>query len=132
MQKSLLLNLLFVLSIATNGISQPPAGPADKGSSFGTKFTTENAISADQLPALLKDKESAEVKVQGTVVDVCKMKGCFLYMKTSTGKMYIKTRDDSFFVPLAINGKTVVVQGIASVAKDDKEISIQATGILVL
>ena len=131
MRKNLLLFLLVVF-IASSGVAQPPAGPANKGTNYGMKLTPENAISPEQIPALLKDKESAEVKVQGVIVDVCKMKGCFLYMKTPTGKMYIKTKDDSFFVPLAINGKTVVVQGIASEATDDREISIQATGVLVL
>jgi uncharacterized protein YdeI (BOF family) len=129
MQKNLLL-ILICLFAGTTLLAQPPAGAANKGDMYGAKVTTANAISPDQLPALLKDKDSAPVTVQGEVVDVCKAKGCFIYMKTATGKIYIKTKDDKFFVPLAINGKKVAVQGTAN--KDDKDISIQATGILVL
>ena len=54
-----------------------------------------------------------------------------MYMKTATGKIYIKTKDDAFFVPLALNGKTVVVKGKAKKDKEKNEISIQATGVLV-
>ena len=130
--KKITLILLAVLFTATNLMAQPPKGPAKKGTNFGEKVQATDAISPDILADLLKDKESAEVKVLGKVVDVCKMRGCFLYMKTATGKLYIKTKDDAFFVPLALNGKTIVVQGIASKDKDSKEISIDATGILVM
>jgi hypothetical protein len=130
--KKFTLLLLIGFFITSCALAQAPNVPATKGTNFGEKVIADNAISPDALPDLLKEKESAEVKVKGKVVDVCKSRGCFLYLKTATGKIYIKTKDDTFFVPVALNGKTVVVQGTASVDKDEKEISIQATGILVM
>jgi len=131
MKKFLLLLLVGIFSI-TYTMAQPPKVPASKGADFGEKITAADAISPDKLPDILKEKQSADVKVKGEVVSVCKAKGCFVYMKTATGKIYIKTKDDAFFVPLALKGKTVVVKGTAEIDKDSKEISIQATGILVI
>jgi Domain of unknown function (DUF4920) len=130
--KKITLLLLAAFFIITATMAQAPNVPAEKGANFGAVVKADDAVSPDVLAALLKDKQSAEVKVKGMVVDVCKAKGCFIYLKTSTGKIYVKTKDDAFFVPLAINGKTVVVQGTASKDKDNKDISIQATGILVM
>lgn len=131
MKKISLLLLAAIFSI-TYVIAQPPKGPANKGDNYGEKITVTDAISPDKLPAILKEKPTAEVKVKGQVVSVCKAKGCFVYMKTATGKIYIKTKDDAFFVPLTLKGKTVVVKGTAETDKETKEISIQATGILVI
>jgi uncharacterized protein YdeI (BOF family) len=131
MKKTLLLMLavFFVNSILS---AQAPRLPTKKGTTYGEKITAGNAISPDDVTAILQNKESADVKIKGKVVDVCHARGCFLYLKTATGRIYIKTKDDAFFVPVALQGKTVVVQGTASVDKDSKEISIQATGILVI
>jgi Domain of unknown function (DUF4920) len=126
---------LFVFAaffIVSNVVAQPPKVPAGKGAHFGEAVKTDAAVSPDALPALLKENSSTEVNVKGVIVDVCQAKGCFMYMKTATGKIYIKTRDDAFFVPLALNGKTVVVKGTASKDKKKNEISIQATGVLVI
>ena len=130
MKKIMLLLLAGFFSVNCV-MAQPPTVPVKKGSHFGEIVKAEDAISPDMLPGILKEKENAEVKIKGKVADVCKSRGCFLYLKTSTGKIYIKTKDDAFFVPLALNGKTVVVKGTASKDKDN-EISIQATGILVM
>jgi len=131
--KKITLTLLVTLFAATAIMAQAPKMPAKKGTNFGEIVKADNAVSVDMLTDLLKEKETAAVTVKGKVVDVCKARGCFLYLKTATGKIYIKTKDDAFFVPVALNGKTVVVQGTASKDKDSNiEISIQATGILVM
>jgi len=131
MRKTFVL-LLCVFFAHTISFAQAPNLPAKKGTTYGEKITANDAVSPDDVTAMLQNKEWADVKIKGTVVDVCHAKGCFLYLKTATGKIYIKTKDDAFFVPVALQGKTVVVKGTASVDKDSKEISIQATGILVI
>lgn len=131
MKKALTL-LSAVFFVSTTLLAQAPKVPAKKGSNFGEKVTAANAVSPDDVANLLQNKESVDVKIKGMVVDVCHARGCFLYLKTATGRIYIKTKDDKFFVPVALQGKTVVVQGTASADKESKEISIQATGILVI
>ena len=138
-------------------MAQPPEGDANKGMVFGKKTTADGAIAANDLGASLKGAEPVAVKVQGKVKEVCKAEGCWLKMETANGDMMIRMKDHSFFVPLAMNGKTIVVDGMASVKETSvdmlkhyaedagkskaeidaikepvKAIAIQATGILVM
>ncbi|MEO6722715.1 MAG: DUF4920 domain-containing protein [Ferruginibacter sp.] len=137
--------------------AQPPTGPADKGMTFGVKTSAEGAVDANELPALLTDKPTQEVKVKGKVAEICKAEGCWLKMETAGGPMMIKMKDHSFMVPLSMNGKTIVAAGtvnhketsvemlrhyaedagktkeeIAAIKTPKKEITMEATGILVL
>ena len=145
--------LLLVFSV----VAQPPKGPADKGMTFGIKTNAEGAVNASELPKMLGNKSTAELKVKGKVAEVCKAEGCWLKMETQSGPMMIKMKDHSFMVPLSMNGKTIVAEGtvtnketsvemlrhyaedagkskeeIAAIKTPKKEISMQATGILVL
>ena len=138
-------------------MAQPPEGDANKGMVFGKKTTADGAIAANDLGASIKGAEPVAVKVQGKVKEVCKAEGCWLKMETANGDMMIRMKDHSFFVPLAMNGKTIVVDGMASVKETSvdmlkhyaedagkskaeidaikepvKAIAIQATGILVM
>lgn len=130
--KKTLLSIVSAVLISTIIFAQPPKTAAGKGASFGEKITTADAVAPESIAALLKDKESADIKVKAVVASVCTARGCFLYLKTATGKIYVKTKDDAFFVPVALKGKTVVIKGTASVDKESNQISIQATGILVI
>ena len=145
--------LLLVFSV----VAQPPKGPADKGMTFGIKTNAEGAVNASELPKMLGNKSTAELKVKGKVAEVCKAEGCWLKMETQNGPMMIKMKDHSFMVPLSMNGKTIVAEGtvtnketsvemlrhyaedagkskeeIAAIKTPKKEISMQARGILVL
>lgn len=138
-------------------VAQPPKGPANKGMTFGQKTTAEDAVSANDLGSLLAGKENAEVKITGKVVEVCKMEGCWIMMETANGPMRIKMKDHKFLVPLSLNGKTIVANGtailketsveklrhyaedagkskdeIAAITAPKKEITFDATGILVV
>jgi Domain of unknown function (DUF4920) len=150
---------LFIMALAAGitVMAQPPKGPAKKGMTFGVKTAETGAVTADQLPALLDGKQSADVKVKGKVVEVCKAEGCWIRMETPAGPMLVKMKDHAFLVPLALNGKTIVAEGTATVkettvemqkhyaedagkSKEEieaikepkKEIVLQATGILVI
>lgn len=154
MKKILFTVLLFT---GISAMAQPPNVPANKGSKFGAKVTSKGAVTTDQLSSLLADKNEAEVKVKGKVVEVCKAEGCWIRMETPTGNMLIKMKDHAFMVPLVLNGKTIIAEGTATVkettvemlkhyAEDagkskaeieaitepKKEIVLQAKGILVL
>lgn len=154
MKKLLLAVLLFS---GITAMAQPPNVPAEKGTNFGAKVKSKGAVSPDQLVDLLGNKNEAEVKVKGKVAEVCKAEGCWLRMETANGTMLIKMKDHAFLVPLVLNGKTIVAQGIATVKETSvemlkhyaedagktkaeidaitepkKEIVMQAKGILVL
>ena len=149
--------LIPVLLLAFTLLAQPPKGPAEKGMTFGKKTTVEGAITASELPAKLTGADAVEVKVTGKVSEVCKAEGCWLRMETANGSMLIKMKDHAFLVPLSMNGKTIVVDGVATlketsvemlrhyaedagkskaeieaIKEPKKEITMQAKGILVL
>ena len=149
--------LVSFLFLAVSMMAQPPKGPANKGMEFGLKTTADEAINVNELTSLLKGKSTAEVKVKGKVVEVCKAEGCWIKMETVNGPIMIKMKDHSFVVPLDMNGKMIVAQGtasfketsiemlkhyaedagkskeeIATIKQSKKETTMQATGIVVL
>ena len=155
MKKLLLLIPALLLSIFL--IAQPPEGDANTGMIFGEITTVEGAIPVSELPGKLSGSKPADVKVTGKVKEVCKAEGCWLKMETADGAMMIKMKDHKFLVPLSMNGKTIVVDGTATlketsvdmlkhyaedagktkaeidaITQPKKEITMQAKGILVL
>jgi hypothetical protein len=140
-------------------MAQPPVVPAEKGASFGAKVTgEETAVSADLLAAnLTKEGQSKEIVVKGKIKEVCKAEGCWVRMETKDGSFLIKMKDHAFLVPVAMEGRTVVVGGtvtfketsvdqlrhfaedagktaeeIAKIIEPKKEIVMQASGIKVI
>ena len=150
--------LLTALVISFSLVAQPPKVSADKGSIFGLKVTEEGAVSADLLAETVNTQgQTKSSKVTGKVTEVCKAEGCWLRMETKSGSMLIKMKDHAFLVPIALEGMTIVADGIATlketsveqlrhfaedagkskkeiaeITKPKKEVVFQATGIKVL
>ena len=86
----------------------------DNVSYHGRKIMDKGAIPATQLASKMDGKDKMPAKVEGTVESVCKVKGCWMKVKTGDGQtMRVTFKDYGFFVPKDIVGKTVVVQGTA-------------------
>jgi hypothetical protein len=106
MKKLLIISLLFVST--TCAFAQTEA------SYHGKKITETGAIPATALTTKMADKSQMPAKVEGTVESVCKVKGCWMKVKTGEGQtMRVTFKDYGFFVPKDIVGKTVVVEGTA-------------------
>lgn len=153
-----ILSLIPALLFAVVLMAQPPKVSAEKGSIFGAKVTEEGAVSADMLAQNLNTTgQSKELKVVGKVKEVCKAEGCWVRMETSEGSILVKMKDHSFLVPVELEGKTIVAEGIATfketsvaqlrhfaedagkskeeiekITEPKKEIVFQAKGIVVL
>lgn len=138
--------------------AQPPDVPATAGSNFGAKVNAKGATDIAELPAMLESKEKADVKVKATVLDVCPKKGCWLKLAINDSTIaFVKMQDYAFFLPTAVKGKTVVVDGeafkkvtsvgelkhyamdakksreeIAAITKPQEEINLTAKGIVVV
>lgn len=106
---------VFVAVLFAIGVkSQPPAGKATPGSTYGAKIDGANSINASELPALLKTKDTAQVKVKASVIEVCSKKGCWMTFKVNEKEeAFVKMKDYGFFVPVDMKGKTVVLEGKA-------------------
>lgn len=123
--------LLAGLGISTIAFSQeakkagPPAGKALVGDFYGKDVNanaTKKAMSvADLEKKLAKNSKQENVSVKGKVVDVCEKKGCWLTIETpDESRFFVKMKDYAFFVPTALKGKTVVLEGNA----ETKEVSV--------
>jgi uncharacterized protein YdeI (BOF family) len=131
MKKTMFILTAFLLATVII-LAQPPAGNAKKGTSYGIKVTSAGAVSPDAVTALLDGKDSASVTVKGEVASVCAHRGCFVYIKTASGKMYVKTRDDAFFVPLSLKGKKIIIKGTALKDASTGDLYLLADGFLVI
>ena len=81
---------------------------------FGAELSDQKAIQAEQLEATLGDQEIAEMKVEGEIVEVCKMKGCWMTVATGDGEeVRVTFKDYEFFVPKDAAGYKVVFEGEA-------------------
>ncbi len=81
---------------------------------FGAEISDEGAMPVANLLAEMGDQDSMEVKLVGTVNEVCQMKGCWMTMDLGQGQeMMVKFKDYEFFVPMDCAGKEAVMQGYA-------------------
>ena len=126
--------LLFLLSIGfstlvfaqdAEKIVGPPAGNAVVGEMYGAKVSDSSekmAITPKKLDKKLKKSKKLEnVAVKGKVIDVCDKKGCWFTVQTENNdKFFVKMKDYGFFVPMALKGKNIVLEGSA----DNKVISV--------
>ena len=94
--------------------AQAPEGKAKVGDRYGSKVIESGAISISELPALLKSKDTVAVKIKAKALSSCASKGCWMTLKIDEkNKAFVKMKDYGFFVPMAISGKNVVLDGIA-------------------
>lgn len=115
-------NLLFILTlglgVVTFAQSGPPVGDANVGEFYGKDVDAsiaKKAITTKELNKQLQTQPKVEnVVVKGKVTDVCPKKGCWVKIETEDGKdFFVKMKDYAFFVPTALKGKTVVLEGKA-------------------
>ena len=99
----------------------PVAALAQKGAqiknndTFGATFQPKKVVSYDQMLKLIDGKEKIELKVRGTVEDVCQAKGCWMNIVSSKTeeKMMVQFKDYGFFMPKDIAGREVIIDGYA-------------------
>nr|WP_314491292.1 DUF4920 domain-containing protein [uncultured Chryseobacterium sp.] len=119
-------SLLFLLAVSASTLvlaqeqkkNGPPAGNAIVGDTYGSTVTSpeSKAISVEKLAKKLKkdNKKVENVAIKGKVIDVCDKKGCWLTIQTEDDtQFFVKMKDYGFFVPTALKGKNVVLEGNA-------------------
>lgn len=118
--KKLLFSSLFFMALAAGAQEASEIKPAAKGVVYGAEITsTGDAITPDAIQAKMANGVF-EGKVTGKVIEVCKSMGCWIKIQKADGTtLTVKSKDHAFFMPQDLTGKTVVVEGTASV----KEVS---------
>ena len=109
-------HLLLVTGIlfSLGAFSQPPTGKAKKGNVYGQKVDPTGAADISSLAANVDRPDTVPVKVRGKVLDVCRQKGCWMTMAVNDStEAFVKMKDYCFFVPVDLQGKTVVLEGVS-------------------
>ncbi len=104
--------LLIFIFISAYGFAQ--VKPAQEGSIYGSSVENKGAITISDLEKKLEAEKQFTGKVTGKVVSVCQEKGCWMKLAKEDGKdIMIRFKDYGFFVPKNIDGKEVVLNGVA-------------------
>ncbi|MFC4212068.1 DUF4920 domain-containing protein [Pedobacter lithocola] len=84
------------------------------GQKFGDEVSAGNIKPAAKMEAAMGGKDTADMKIEGKVVEVCKKKGCWMTLEMPNGEpMRVTFKDYAFFMPMDVVGKKVVLDGIA-------------------
>ncbi len=104
--------LLALIFISGYGFAQIKL--AEKGSVYGTATEDKGAISVIDLGKKLDGEKEFSGKVKGKVVSVCQQEGCWMKLAKEDGStIMIRFKDYGFFVPKNMDGKEVVLNGVA-------------------
>jgi hypothetical protein len=113
MKNILLLIAVLLFSFTAN--CQPPKGDARPGDKYGEITSVDGAVDIAQLPLELEKKGTVTTKIKAKVLDVCPNKGCWITLAINDStEAFVKMKDYAFFAPLAVKGKTVVLDAKAS------------------
>ena len=114
--KQFIFTVVASLFMATAMNAQPPAGDAKVGDIYGVHNTVGKNITAKDLKSKLK-AGPVQANITGEVVEVCAEKGCWMKLKLDDQSVVtVKMKGYAFFVPTALTGKKVVVNGTAEMA----------------
>jgi hypothetical protein len=86
---------------------------ADEGEKYGKSITLKEKT---KISDILKDPESfvgKKVLVEGTVVNVCEKRGCWMELSSDEGygTIRVKVEDGEIVFPMEAKGKTALVEG---------------------
>ncbi|SJZ39843.1 DUF4920 domain-containing protein [Sediminibacterium ginsengisoli] len=149
---------LIVLAVAGVVNAQPPKGPVTPGTTFGAATNAQGAVAIATLPETLAKTATVDTKVKAKVLEVCPKKGCWMKLQVNdTTTAFVKMKDYGFFVPVEMVGKTIVLDGeaslkttsveelrhyaedakkskeeIAAITKPQQEIKLTAKGIVIV
>lgn len=111
---------LIIASLSVNAQDKEKVQAA-KGVVYGQVSEEKSAVSVDDLKEKLVDDAFAG-QVKGKVVEVCKAEGCWIRIQKADGSaMLVRAKDHAFLMPENIVGKTVLIEGNATVKTVSEE-----------
>ena len=132
MKKLLVLAAIAIVMVACNNDPRTQLAPTGN---FGVAFDTTNSIQVEEIESLLAIGNNIGLKATGTVSQYCKGEGCWLTLKNSAGEeLLVAVKDKAFVLPFNIEGKTAIVNGVASTDTTEEgnpRILIEADGIVL-
>ena len=98
-------------------VSQAQSNTEKEYTIYGdSKMTTEGVISGKELISLLETQDSAMVKVEGVISEVCSKKGCWMDVNLDGEEtLFVRFMDYGVFMPLDAAGSTAITEGMAKI-----------------
>ena len=117
--KKLFCASLVLLSLAAQAQESDDIKPAAKGVSYGSAMADATTIvDVNELQAKMANGVF-EGQITGKVKEVCQTMGCWFKLEKADGTtLMVKTKDHAFFLPKNLVGKTVAIQGTASLKEE--------------
>jgi hypothetical protein len=105
-----------ILAIVLLSLCILAAGTAGE-KKFGKKITLKDKTKISDILANPEKFDGKKVLVEGAIVEVCKMKGCWIKIGSDKEfeSMTFKVEDGVITFPMDVKGKTAVAQGTVSV-----------------
>lgn len=95
--------------------------PAAKDVVYGQVSQEQLPVSVDELSNKLVDN-AFNGQIKGKVKEVCKAEGCWIRLQKADGTtMMVRAKDHAFLMPENIVGKTVLVEGSATIKETSEE-----------
>lgn len=115
--------LWFILFVCFT-LSSTFAGDVNK---YGKKMTLKEKTKVSDILANPKEFVGKKVLVEGTVVDVCEKRGCWIELSSDKPfqKIKVKVNDGEIVFPMEEKGKTALVEGEVYEIKMTKEQAIE-------
>lgn len=114
-----LIGLLLTLAAAAAGAAEH----------YGAPITLKDPQTLEAAVQVLGDRAAADVLIQSKVAQVCAERGCWMGLKSASSQLHVTFKDEAFFVPSSLIGKSVLVQGKLMKASTGYELV--ATGLEV-
>lgn len=108
------------------GLVAMTAGAAER---YGAPLTRREPITLDAAVQSLGDRPDADVLVLSTVAKVCEQRGCWLALRSASSQLHVTFKEEAFFVPSTLIGKTVLVEG--KLKKQGSQYELVASGLEV-
>ena len=86
-----------------------------KKNHYGEIITSENIVDYSEAKKLVAEQGKISTKIQGTILETCAKKGCWIRLKADNDTLFVRFKDYGFFVPTSgVEGKIAVLQGEAT------------------
>jgi hypothetical protein len=118
--KKIFLSLLIVAAISVQAQDKEKV-QASKGVVYGVVSDENKPVSPDEIKTkLVNDQFEGQVKAK--VTEVCKAEGCWIKVQKADGSsMMVRAKDHKFLMPENIVGKTVLIEGNATIKEVTEE-----------
>jgi hypothetical protein len=98
---------------------------------FGGEVTLDESVSLAAIYASPEQYQDKEIRVEGTIKQVCQHKGCWIKLADGDKELIVRFKDYGFFLPKDAATSKVIIQGVFSMSPDkhvEEEAKAQAEG----